>query len=167
MKKTSGKNRETILLYRFRGTDIGQRVYTIAARMGILCRVVEEDQTEESIGSLLKIPGLADLNSALTELFGNTKTAADGESSEETAQEKLPLERQMMVMYGLSSQRLNLFLQNMKKAGIPRIALKAIVTPHNVSWSFRELYRELEREEAAVKAQAVELQAKEADQTEN
>lgn len=150
MRKTTS-NRETILLYRFRGTDVGQQVYTVAARMGILCRVIEEEQTEESIGALLKIPGLTNLNSALDELFGSAKAAAGTEES--AAEEKLPMERQMMVMYGLSSQRLNLFLQNMKKAGIPRIALKAIVTPHNVSWTFRQLYQELEREEAAVEAQ--------------
>lgn len=149
MKRTTAHNRESILLYRFRGTEIGQRLYTVAARMGILCRIVEEDQTEESIGSLLKIPGLADLDSALTELFGSNKSSMH---AEETV-EKIPLERQVMVMYGLSSQRLNLFLQNLKKAGVPRIPLKAIVTPHNVSWTFRELYEELEREDAVMEAQ--------------
>lgn len=149
MKRTKAHNRESILLYHFRGTEIGQRVYNVAARMGILCRVVEEDQTEESIGSLLKIPGLADLNSTLTELFGSNRASAAAEE----AAEKVPLDRPAMVMYGLSSQRLDLFLQNLKKAGVPRIPLKAIVTPHNVSWTFRELYVELEREEAVVEAQ--------------
>ena len=59
----------------------------------------------------------------------------------------------MMVMYGFTGQRLDEFLQNMRKAGLPKIPLKAIVTPHNVNWTFRQLYEELEQEEAAYQNQ--------------
>ena len=37
-----------------------------------------------------------------------------------------------------------------RRAGMPSIPLKAIVTPQNVNWTFRALYKELEREHEAM-----------------
>ena len=131
------KSKEVLLLYRFRDTEIGRRLHAVAARMGILCRTVEEEDRGMPVGKLLKIPGFE----------------AAFPQAKELSKEELPsMPNQMMVMYGLSSQRLDQFLQNLRKAGLPVIPLKAIVTPQNVSWTFAALYQELEREHAAMQA---------------
>lgn len=56
------------------------------------------------------------------------------------------IEEEMLVMKDFSDRRLNELLMQMRKAGIPRIALKAVVTEHNVNWTFRALYKEIKEE---------------------
>ncbi len=53
---------------------------------------------------------------------------------------------EMMVFSGMDSDRLDTFLAEYKKASIPPIGLKAILTPHNVQWSAEDLYKELFKE---------------------
>lgn len=157
MKNRRISKKEVLLLYRFRDTEIGQQVLGVAARMGILCRVVESQQTEEVLGTLLKLPGFESvLEKNSQEMQGTAGTLVQEAAEREVkkpsvckAEELNALSRQMMVLYGFTNERLDEFLRNMRRAGIPRIALKAIVTPHNVNWTFRQLYEELEREEAA------------------
>ncbi|MDO5410644.1 MAG: DUF3783 domain-containing protein [Lachnospiraceae bacterium] len=158
------KNREILLLYRFRDTEIGRQLHGVAARMGILCRVVEKDQTEEILGALLKLPGyaltgpsaLAASNaSAASDVLAASDASAVSESSKMDAPETGKMEppaRQAMIMYGFTNRRLDELLSNMKRAGLPRIPLKAIVTPQNIEWTFRMLYEELEKEEAAMRS---------------
>ena len=57
---------------------------------------------------------------------------------------------EMMVFSGLDSDRLDIFLAEYKKASIPPIGLKAILTPHNVNWSAEKLYRELFQEHTSL-----------------
>lgn len=158
-------NREIILLYHFRGTEIGQQLHVVAARMGILCKVIEEEQTDETLGALLKLPGFRERNAEegtektteeilakTMEVFGEKKS----EPVQASAQEKKELTRQAMVMHGFTQKRLDEFLKSMRRAGLPVIPLKAIVTPYNVNWTFRALYEELEREEEAFLQQKAE-----------
>ncbi len=60
-----------------------------------------------------------------------------------------PLEEPMMVFCGLSSEQLSLFLDLMRRLEITGIALKAVLTPTNQSWTSRQLYEELKKERAA------------------
>ena len=55
-----------------------------------------------------------------------------------------------MVLSGFSRQRLDALLAAMKRAGVPFIAHKAMLTPTNVSWTFAQLCEELSREHQAV-----------------
>ncbi len=52
---------------------------------------------------------------------------------------------EMMVFSGMSD-RLDQFLSEYKKAAIPPIGLKAVITPHNIFWSAEDLYKELFKE---------------------
>ena len=140
------KNREIVLLYRFRDTEIGRQLCGVATRMGIMCKVVEENQTEETLGTLLKLPGFAPAGHAADET-GEQPPEEIGQVNQEEHQE---LTRQVMIMHGFTNRRLEEFLQNMRRAGMPSIPLKAIVTPQNVNWTFRALYKELEREHEAM-----------------
>lgn len=53
---------------------------------------------------------------------------------------------EMMIMDGFSSERMERFLERMKKMGISGIALKAVVTEFNKNWDSVQLYRELKTE---------------------
>ena len=56
----------------------------------------------------------------------------------------------MLVMCHMLSPQLDAFLEGMRRAGLPRIALKAILTPSNVTWSSRQLRDALAQEHAAM-----------------
>ena len=55
-----------------------------------------------------------------------------------------------LVLSGFSRQRLDALLAAMKRAGVPFIAHKAMLTPTNISWTFAQLCEELSREHQAV-----------------
>ncbi len=57
----------------------------------------------------------------------------------------------MLVMCGLLAPQLDAFLQGLRDGGMPRIALKAVLTPANVAWSSARLRDELIREHDAVR----------------
>lgn len=61
---------------------------------------------------------------------------------------------EMLVMCHMLSNQLDAFLQGMRVCGIPRIALKAVLTPTNVTWSSARLRGELIREHEAVQRQS-------------
>ena len=53
---------------------------------------------------------------------------------------------EMLVFSGMMPQQVDAFLAEYKVTGLPPVFLKAIVTPHNVSWTADALFRELLKE---------------------
>lgn len=53
---------------------------------------------------------------------------------------------EMMVFSGINSDMLDCFLKEYRKASIPPIGLKAVLTTHNIFWSAEDLYKELFKE---------------------
>ena len=53
---------------------------------------------------------------------------------------------EMMVFSGMNPQQVDAFLADYKATGEQPVALKAIVTPHNVFWTADALFRELMKE---------------------
>ena len=62
----------------------------------------------------------------------------------------IPVE--MMVLKQFSNRRLDELLMNLRKAGVPRIGLKAVLTEHNSTWTFYHLYEELKEEHETMTA---------------
>lgn len=60
---------------------------------------------------------------------------------------------EMMILKNFTSDRMNELFARMKKAGIPRIPLKAVVTEYNADWTLQELYVELKKEHEAMNRQ--------------
>ena len=52
----------------------------------------------------------------------------------------------MLVMCGLDEQRFDTFLKALRASALPRIPLKAVLTPYNALWSAVQLHAELRRE---------------------
>lgn len=57
---------------------------------------------------------------------------------------------EMLVMFGFRGSMLGDFLRFFREQGLAPVALKAMVTPSNLSWSALELYEALRQERAAL-----------------
>lgn len=53
---------------------------------------------------------------------------------------------EMLVFSGMEPELVDTFLDQYKKASIPPIGLKAIITQHNIFWTAEALYKELFKE---------------------
>ena len=73
------------------------------------------------------------------------------------SEEKAPVEEEfsdpMLVFCNLPHEKLDHLLTTMGRAGLPRIALKAMLTPTNRTWTSQQLWTELRREHEAMQAQ--------------
>ena len=89
---------------------------------------------------------------------GNTGEEGDGaenagEESAGAVPGELPvIPEEVMVLKQFSSQRLDMLLSGLRRAGVPRIALKAVLTEHNSDWTFYHLYQELKEEHETMTA---------------
>lgn len=63
---------------------------------------------------------------------GAAEKAREGTETEETG--KIPVE--MMVLHQFTNRRLDELLLNLRKAGVPKIELKAVLTEHNSAGPF-------------------------------
>ena len=103
---------------------------TICRDLGIRVRGVERDEYALPIGALAGIPATRPSNAD-----ASTAPSFDDE---------------MLVMCHMMSNELDAFLQAMREAGMPRIDLKAVLTPINVLWNSSDLHSELVREHASM-----------------
>ena len=73
------------------------------------------------------------------------------------SEEKSPVEEEfsdpMLVFCNLPHEKLDHLLTAMGRAGLPRIALKAMLTPTNRTWTSQQLWTELRREHEVMQAQ--------------
>ena len=105
---------------------------SVLVRMGVKIRNVAPDQVMESVGYLAGVPG-----------FEKREVLQQPE-----AEEKIPqITEQMLVMKDFTSRRIDTLLLNLRKAKVPKINLKAIVTEQNAGWSFYHLYEEIGEEQ--------------------
>ena len=73
------------------------------------------------------------------------------------SEEKAPVEEEfsdpMLVFCNIRQEKPDHLLTAMGRAGLPRIALKAMLTPTNRTWTSQQLWTELRREHEAMQAQ--------------
>lgn len=115
-----------ILCYNLDG-ETTDRLRALCAEQGLLLKAVPPWEYDLPVGALAGIP------------VAKKPEAAGGTFSDP-----------MLLMCHLLSPQLDAFLQGMRDRGVPRIALKAILTPGNVAWTSRQLRDELAREHEAV-----------------
>lgn len=117
--------RETVLYYNPQKTSHAAKLKSVFVRMGIRIKNISTDQLDETVGCLLGIDGFEP---------SGRKDRAEAVNEE------------VLVLKNFSDSRIDELLMQLRKAGVPRIALKAVVTEHNVGWTFRELYEEIKKE---------------------
>lgn len=120
---------EMIFLYHIPDDEAGKKLKGVCFRMGIRVREITPDQFHHPLGYLAGLPG-----------FEATEGSGDGRTFSEA----------MLVMKQFTSKRMDELFRQWKKAGVPRIPLKAVVTPQNAQWDSVTLYEELVREHQAM-----------------
>ena len=126
--------REVVLYYNPGNAPKPALMKSVLVRMGIRIKNVTDGQTGETIGNLLGIKTEEPLNKEEE----NTVVSQDN-----------PIEEQMLVLYQFTERRLDQLLLQLRKAGVPKIDLKAIVTEQNSRWTLYQLYEELKKEREA------------------
>lgn len=113
-----------VLLFHVEKTKQRQ-IADLCRKLKIESIIVPKRQYGESLGALAGIPGIPRKNIVCdqTELSG-----------------------EMLVFSGIDSEALDVFLEKYRESGIEPVALKAVVTPHNIFWNVPALFEELVRE---------------------
>lgn len=132
--------REMVLYYNPGNAPKAALMKSVLVRMGIRIKNVSKEQTGETIGNLLGI-----------EKGEDSLKEKPGEKSDERPNEKLggPIEEQILILHQFTERRLDQLLLELRKAGVPKIELKAIVTEQNSRWTLYQLYEELKKEREA------------------
>jgi hypothetical protein len=117
---------ELVLLYQLdASTEKGLKAREILSRLNIRVKTVKSEMLSQSIGHLAGLPG-----------YKPAASDYDGEL----------IPDEVMLMKDLSDSRIDRLLKDFRAGGVSQIALKAVVTPHNQSWTLLELISELRSE---------------------
>lgn len=123
--------KETVLYFTPKKTPQTAALKGLLIRMGIRIKNIAPEQANEQVGALA---GVAGFEKANTEVTTGPEAAAN-------------LQEEMLVLCNFSETRLDALLHGMRKSGV-RIALKAMLTESNSTWTFLQLYEELSEEHA-------------------
>ena len=100
------------------------KLKAVLVRMGIRIKNITPEQVSQTVGYLAGFDGF-----------------------EEMEQEECPyVEEEILVMKNFSNQRIDELLLNLRRAGVPKVQLKAVITDTNCKWKFCDLYLELKKE---------------------
>ena len=100
----------------------------VFARLGIRFHSISPAQTGETVGFL---------------------TGMDGYEAQPAGSAPPTVADEVLILKNFTGRRLDATLAALKKSGVPPIPLKAVVTEHNLSWTFAALARELREEHEA------------------
>lgn len=124
------RSTEMVLFYSPAAGERSGKLKSVFVRQGIRIRNIAPEQMEETVGYLAGMEG-----------FGPRETAAEaGEKRPE------PPSEEVLIMKNFTSRRIDELLLAIRKAGLSRVELKAVVTPTNAQWSFYRLYEEIREE---------------------
>lgn len=123
--------RETVLLINFNNHKQLSGIKSILMLEKILIREVSKEEYGQTIGAL----------AGIKELY-NKEAVYEGED----------LKKEMMVFAGLSDTKLDKVLQLMRQRKVGKVDYKAVLTPMNITWTVNELYTELAKEHAVMRA---------------
>lgn len=121
--------RETVLLFNIRDKKRIRDLQMICMSLMIRVRLVKKDEYFQPVGVLA---GMKEMD--------ESEQIYDGEE----------LAEEMMVFAGVTGSHLDQILFMMRKKGMKRIDYKAVLTDTNCQWTVLELYKELEKEHAAM-----------------
>lgn len=126
--------KEVVLLFHFKDPEELKKIKLTLLRYKIKIKTVEYKDYNKTIGQILGLP------------IEETEIVSEDYQGED-------MQQPLMIMQGLSGYRLDQFLSGLRKAGVPQINYKAMVTEHNVHWSAIHLYEEIVKEHAMIKQQ--------------
>lgn len=124
---------EMVLFYTPENTERTRKLKGIFVRLGVRIRNISPEQMGETVGFLAGLEG-----------YGPAEAKEDFPAPEE----------EMLVMKNFTSRKIDELIQAIRKAGLKKIELKAVVTTTNAGWTFYKLYEEIREERRQVLEQA-------------
>ena len=115
---------ETVLLYNIDKTEAGKAIISILEKLDVKVVIVKTSDLMCPLGYILKLDGYQRGTEALTSILNDD----------------------MMVLAGFEEDQIDILLEIFKKANIPFIPLKAMVTNTNIEWTFKHLLDNVKRE---------------------
>ena len=126
---------EKVLYYKPEKNEDTVKLTGVFIRMGIRMKNIEPEQFDETVGYLAGIKGFE----------AKKKSHADV-----LTENDIIIPEEVLVLQDFTRQRIDMLLREIKKTGRPKVDLKAVITPKNVSWTFYKLYEEIKREHEAM-----------------
>lgn len=117
---------ETVLYYAPENTAHAGLLKGVLVQMGIKIKNLTPTRCGKKIGFLAGIDGFLD---------------DMAQKGQQALQE--PIKEELMILCSFTDEKLDELLAKLKKAGIPRAGLKAVVTETNAQWTVYELYSNL------------------------
>lgn len=146
--------KEMVLYYNPNQSPYAAKLKGVLVRMGIRIKNITPEQTGELVGMLAGMPGFAEGEELWKQAIAQkeSKELAENEGDQNTAdQSSIPqIPEEILVMKNFTGRRIDELLLNLRKAGVPKIALKAVVTEQNSHWTFYQLYEEIKKEHLAM-----------------
>ncbi len=124
--------KETVLLYGFTDKERLSKVKRALLPLGMRLKCVVSGEYLNPVGHMAGIKEI-----------GPAKEVYEGPE----------FEREMMVMAGLASGRVDAVIYALRKGGVGRVDYKAVLTPVNQFWDAIKLYEEIAREHEAMNRQ--------------
>ena len=121
--------RETVLLFNIKDKKRARELQMICMSLRIRVRLVKKEEYFQPVGVL----------AGMKEASETDRIYDGGELTDE-----------MMVFAGVTGSHLDQILFMMRKKGMKRIDYKAVLTDTNCQWTVPELFKELEKEHAAM-----------------
>ena len=153
--------KETVLLFNITSRESRLKIGKALLPMNITVKAVTSEDYSQSIGYLAGMKDMERRNKDIknNEDIENNKdlenneaepTSLESKTTEPTASEANisynDLAGEMIVMAGLSGARMEQVLQALRKAGVLKSCLKAVLTDTNRFWNAFKLYEELKSE---------------------
>lgn len=120
---------ELVLYYNPEVSSKVMKLKGVLVRMGVRIRNVAPGAGASAVGRLAGISGYE---------------RPENGAVQETELPAIPDE--MLVMHGFTGRRIDELLLGLRKAGVPKVELKAVVTESNAGWTFYHLYEEIKEE---------------------
>ena len=125
-------SQETVYLYHIGlNSQRGQEITQALGEISVQVKEIKEEQLGETLGYCLGLPGFSKNDSPLAE---------EG------------FDQEVLVMKGFTRQSMGRMLKQFQRKGFPPVALKAVLTEHNSTWTFYHLYEELKEEHETMTA---------------
>lgn len=130
-------------------TSKAAKLKGVLVRMGIRIKNIGPEAAGQKLGYLAGYDGFSEESETKEAEAGRADTAAA--SVADTAESSHPvIEEEILVMKNFTSRRIDQLLAELRRAGVPKINLKAVVTDTNCNWTFYALYEELKKEHEAM-----------------
>ncbi|MCI9359836.1 MAG: DUF3783 domain-containing protein [Hungatella sp.] len=146
--------KEMVLYYSPAPAAYVAKLKGVLVRMGIRIKNIDPKQINQKVGYLAGMPGFTETVKDASQGDEKEKGQQESEKLSEREEPALLIPEEMLVMKNFTNRRLDELLTNFRKAGVPKIALKAVITEQNSQWTFYQLYGELKSEHAAMSGEA-------------